>query len=128
MDNQRPMSEMMSVTMEKIRDMVDVNTVIGDPVNIDANHVIIPVSKVSFGFASGGSDFGKQSDKTALKFGGGSGAGVNVVPIAFLIYSNGEFRILPVPVPASNTSDRIIEMVPDILNKIEGYLNKKGEE
>lgn len=124
--DKHPMSEMMSVTMEKIRDMVDVNTVVGQPMTVSEETTIIPISKVSFGFASGGSDFGKQSE-TPLKFGGGSGAGVNITPIAFLTVTAGEIRMIPVPVPVSNTVDRAVEMVPDILNKIEEFLNHRKE-
>jgi sporulation protein YtfJ len=122
---------MLDSTIAKIREMVDVNSVIGEPITADGV-TIIPVSKVSVGFAGGGSDFTtKNSAGKDTPFGGGAGAGVNVVPIAFLIVKDGNVRMLPVATPANTTADRIVEMVPDTLDKvasfIDSHLEKKGE-
>ena len=122
---------MLDSTIAKIREMVDVNSVIGEPITADGV-TIIPVSKVSVGFAGGGSDFTtKNSAGNDTPFGGGAGAGVNVVPIAFLIVKDGNVRMLPVATPANTTADRIVEMVPDTLDKvasfIDSHLEKKGE-
>ncbi len=122
---------MLDSTIAKIREMVDVNSVIGEPITADGV-TIIPVSKVSVGFAGGGSDFTtKNSAGKDTPFGGGAGAGVNVVPIAFLIIKDGNVRMLPVATPANTTADRIVEMVPDTLDKvasfIDSHLEKKGE-
>ena len=122
---------MLDSTIAKIREMVDVNSVIGEPITADGV-TIIPVSKVSVGFAGGGSDFTtKNSADKDTPFGGGAGAGVNVVPIAFLIVKDGNVRMLPVATPANTTADRIVEMVPDTLDKvasfIDSHLEKKGE-
>ena len=122
---------MLDSTIAKIREMVDVNSVIGEPITADGV-TIIPVSKVSVGFAGGGSDFTtKNSAAKDTPFGGGAGAGVNVVPIAFLIVKDGNVRMLPVATPANTTADRIVEMVPDTLDKvasfIDSHLEKKGE-
>ena len=122
---------MLDSTIAKIREMVDVNSVIGEPITADGV-TIIPVSKVSVGFAGGGSDFTtKNSAGKDTPFGGGAGAGVHVVPIAFLIVKDGNVRMLPVATPANTTADRIVEMVPDTLDKvasfIDSHLEKKGE-
>ena len=123
---------MLENTISKIREMVDVNSVIGDPISTPDGVTIIPVSKVSVGFGGGGSDFvSKHPNQQENPFGGGAGAGVKVVPIAFLIVKDGNVRILPVAAPASTTADRIVDLVPDVLDKVSAFLDsrteKKGE-
>ena len=123
---------MLENTMAKIREMVDVNSVIGDPITTPDGVTIIPVSKVSVGFGGGGSDFvSKHPNQQENPFGGGAGAGVKVVPIAFLIVKDGSVRMLPVAAPASTTADRIVDLVPDVLDKVSAFLDsrteKKGE-
>ena len=110
---------MLENTIAKIREMVDVNSVIGDPITTPDGVTIIPVSKVSVGFGGGGSDFTKGNDA----FGGGAGGGVKVTPICFLIVQNGSVRMMPVAAPASTTADRIVEMVPDTLDKISAFID-----
>lgn len=125
---------LMAETMEKIRSMVDVNTIIGDPIVTHDGTTLIPISKVTFGFGSGGSDFKPRnsSDSAPLCFGGGGGAGVSISPVAFLIVSEGNARILPVNMPADNSTDRLIEMIPDAVNGIQNFVSnrrsKKTEE
>jgi sporulation protein YtfJ len=116
----------MEVTMSKIREMVDVNTIVGNPVQA-GEVTIIPVSKVSFGFASGGSDFATKNQPAGKDnaFGGGSGAGVNIVPVGFLIVRGDNVKMLPVAVPASSTADRVLEMVPEVVDKISEMIPKK---
>ena len=123
---------MLENTISKIREMVDVNSVIGDPITTPDGVTIIPVSKVSVGFDGGGSDFvSKHPNQQENPFGGGAGAGVKVVPIAFLIVKDGSVRMLPVAAPASTTADRIVDLVPDVLDKVSAFLDsrteKKGE-
>lgn len=123
---------MLENTISKIREMVDVNSVIGDPITTPDGVTIIPVSKVSVGFGGGGSDFvSKHPNQQENPFGGGAGAGVKVVPIAFLIVKDGSVRMLPVAAPASTTADRIVDLVPDVLDKVSAFLDsrteKKGE-
>ena len=121
MSNSLP--NMLENTIAKIREMVDVNSVIGEPIVV-GDTTIIPVSKVSVGFGGGGSDFTKGSDA----FGGGAGGGVKVQPICFLVVNkDGNVRMMPVAVPANTTADRIVEMVPDTLDKITAYLDSKKE-
>ena len=123
---------MLENTIAKIREMVDVNSVIGDPITTQDGVTIIPVSKVSVGFGGGGSDFvSKNVNHKENPFGGGVGGGVKVKPVAFLIVKDGSVRMLPVAAPANTTADRIVEMVPDTLDKIVEFIDshtKKKDE
>lgn len=114
------LSNMMQDTISKIREMVDVNSVIGEPIMLPDGVTIIPVSRVSVGFGGGGSDYAKS---TKDDFGGGVGGGVKVTPICFLIVKDGNVRMMPVAVPANTTADRIVEMVPDTLDKISAFID-----
>ena len=122
MSNKLP--NMLESTIQKIREMVDVNSVIGQPITTPDGVTIIPVSKVSVGFGGGGSDF-VNNKGGENPFGGGVGGGVNVTPICFLIVSEGNVRMMPVAAPASTTADRIVEMVPDTIDKLTAYLDSK---
>ena len=112
---------------EQIREMVDANTVVGQPITTQDGVTLIPVSKLSFGFATGGSDFGKTQN-VAKNFGGGAGAGVNVMPIAFLVVKDGSVRLLPVAPPPGDTVSRVVDLVPEMFEKVTGYIDKKGAE
>lgn len=117
---------MLENTIAKIREMVDVNSVIGDPITTPDGVTIIPVSKVSVGFGGGGSDFvSKNVNHQDNPFGGGVGGGVKVNPIAFLIVKDGNVRMLPVAAPANTTADRLVEMVPDTLDKLAAFLDSR---
>lgn len=126
----------MKTAMESIKDMVDVNTVVGDPVEAPDGSVIVPVSRVTFGFAAGGGDFeggreggggknGDSGDGAAHPFAGGSGAGVSVQPVGFLVVGQGTVRMLPVHGGA--VVDRFIEMAPGILAQLKTMLRRDGE-
>lgn len=121
MNEQHPISGIMGITMDKLKEMVDVNTIIGDPIKIDEKTTVIPISKVSFGFASGGSDLPAKQPKDL--FGGGSGAGVSIQPLAFLIISDGNAKLLQMSVNAS-TPNALVNMIPDVVEKISGMVNK----
>ena len=115
---------MLENTIAKIREMVDVNSVVGDPITTPDGVTIIPVSKVSVGFGGGGSDFvSKNVNHQENPFGGGAGGGVKVTPIAFLIIKEGSVRMLPVAAPANTTADRLVEMVPDVLDKVSNFID-----
>ena len=114
---------MLENTIQKIREMVDVNSVIGEPITNPDGVTIIPVSKVSVGFGGGGSDFVKNENS----FGGGVGGGVKVNPICFLIVKDGNVRMISVPAAANTTTERIVEMLPDTLDKLTAYLDSKKE-
>ena len=123
---------MLENTIAKIREMVDVNSVIGTPITTPDGVTIIPVSKISVGVGGGGSDFvSKNPNKQENPFGGGAGGGVKVTPVAFLVVKEGSVRVLPIPAPANTTADRIVEQVPDVLDKLADFIDsrmeKKGE-
>lgn len=132
MENSHPIENLMRTTMENLRDMIDVNTVIGEPVETSDGKCIIPISKVSFGFASGGSEFPhtKPVDNHDANhpFGGGSGAGVSVKPVAFLVLQGDSVRLLPVD--HDNTYDRIVDTVPQVLDLLKDLVKgtKKDKE
>ena len=121
----KTLPNMLDNTISKIREMVDVNSVIGNPITTPDGVTIIPVSKVSVGFGGGGSDFSNKNGDNP--FGGGVGGGVKVSPVCFLIIKDGAVRMMPVAEPASSTADRIVEMIPDTLDKITSYLDSKKE-
>ena len=133
--NQHPIEGLMTTAMNSIQDMIDVDTIIGAPIQTANNVVIIPISKVSFGFAAGGSEFkGETIDEYSKKdkeediqyrlpFGGGSGAGVSINPIAFLVVQDDKVRLLPVT--HDSTIDKLLDYVPDLLEKANNLLVKK---
>ena len=129
MEKNHPIGELMATTMQKIKEMVDVNTIVGTPIRTVEGITIIPVSKVSFGFGSGGSDFVVKNQQATDNhpFGGGSGAGINIVPVAFLIVNGESVKLLPVAPPAGGTMDRVVEMVPEVLEKVSEFFSKKKE-
>ena len=114
---------MMEASMGKIREMVDSNTVVGEPIVTADGVTLIPVSRLSFGFGVGSGDYGKQTDK----LGAGAGAGVRVEPMAFLVIKDGVTRMLPVGTPAITTVDRLVEMVPQVMDRVESFLDRKRE-
>lgn len=122
-EKKNAISAMMEASMGKIREMVDSNTVVGEPIVTADGVTLIPVSRLSFGFGCGGGDYGKQPDK----MGAGAAAGVRVEPMAFLVVKDGVTRMLPVGTPAITTVDRIVEMVPQVMDRVEGFIDKKRE-
>lgn len=124
MDKKNSVNELMRSTMEKIHEMVDTNTIVGQPITTPDGVTLIPISKVSFGFGTGGGDYGKTQPS---KFGGGGAAGVNIDPVAFLVIRDGVTRVLPVAAPPVSTLDRIVEMVPDVMDKVENYFDKRAK-
>lgn len=122
-----PIENLMKSTMENITNMIDVNTIVGDPVETKDGSLIIPISKVSFGFASGGSEFNTclNSDNPKYPFGGGSGAGVSVKPVAFLVIKCDSVRLLPLE--QNGSYDRVIDSIPQIIDTIKGLMKKEDE-
>lgn len=121
-----PLSEMLSGTMDKLHTLADAGTIVGDPITTPDGVTILPVSKVSFGYAGGGSDFGAKStgDKPNL-FGGGQGGGVNITPVAFLVIKEGNVRVLPIAEPASTSLDRALDLLPELVDRIAGLLRDR---
>ncbi|MGN1107088.1 MAG: GerW family sporulation protein [Huintestinicola sp.] len=117
--------ELITASMDKIHEMADANTIMGKPVKLDGGVTIIPVSKVSYGFAGGGSDLPSKTDKEL--FGGASGAGITVTPLGFLVVSNGEVQLMQMNLDVS-TSSAIVNMVPEVFNKVAGLFKKDKNE
>ena len=119
-----PLSEMLGDTMSKIREMIDVNTVVGEPITTPDGVTIVPVTKVSIGYGGGGSDFVTKNYPAGRDnaFGGGAGAGVSITPVAFLVIRGENVRMLPIAEPASTSVDRLIELLPDLLDKADDFL------
>lgn len=109
-------------TIEKVKDLVNVSTIIGEPIKVDNGVTIIPVSKVTYGFASGGSDFPSKSNQDI--FGGGGGAGVTITPVAFLVidaYGNVDIKHITA---FDNSAERVVSLVPEMFDKVSGAINK----
>ncbi len=123
--DKHPVGDLMSTVMEKLREMIDVDTVVGKAITTPDGTTIIPVSKVAFGFGAGGADMSNNEKAADLSFGGGSGAGVNISPVAFLIVQGDTVKLMPVAKPAGNTIDRVVEMIPDIVDKLDSFINKQ---
>lgn len=118
----------LGVTMDKIKEMVDVNTVIGDPIPTQDGTTVIPISRVSYGFASGGTDLPSKVQPNKGLFAGGSGAGITITPIAFLAVKNGSVRILQIE-PYFSPVDRALEKIPDVMDKLNALVqNFRGEQ
>ena len=121
---EHPIQGIMNVTMDKIHEMVDANTIIGKPIKTDDGTTILPVSRISFGFASAGTDFDGKNAANKDLFGGGSGAGVNIQPVAFLVVKDGCVRTIQLS-DGSNTIDRALTMLPELVDKVSALLKKE---
>ena len=115
-------SGIIATAIDKIKDMVDCQTIIGDPIDAGDGIKVIPISKVTYGFASGGSDFPTKTSKEL--FGGGGGAGVTIQPVAFLVINKGEVSVKYICEGSESSAERIIGMVPDVVNKVGDIINK----
>ena len=122
-----PIDGLMSTAMQNIKEMVDVDTIVGAPVETPDGSVIIPISRVGFGFAAGGSEFGKKENEAEAMFGGGSGGGVSISPVAFMVVGQGQIKLLPIE-QANNPIDRILDMVPGLVEKVDEKINQKKAE
>ena len=121
---EHPIQGLMNVTMDKIRQMADSNTIIGKPIKTDDGTTILPVSRISFGFASAGTDFDGKNAANKDLFGGGSGAGVNIQPVAFLVVKDGCVSTIQLS-DGSNTIDRALTMLPELVDKVSALLKKE---
>ena len=138
MMNEHPIEGLMKTAMQNIKEMVDVNTILGDPVETPDGSVIIPVSRVTFGFAAGGSEFeagagktkevrggaNQSDDKAKMPFGGGSGAGITLNPVAFLVVGKDQTRLLPVE--GNMLVDRLLDAAPQLIEKVQGLIRGEG--
>lgn len=124
---EHPINGLMETAMQSIKDMVDVNTIVGEPVESKDGTVIIPISKVSFGFGAGGSDFGQKNLTNAdANFGGGSGGGATIEPVAFMVVGQEQIKLMPIEKNTSPVED-IIDSVPTLLDKVIRAFKKKGD-
>ena len=127
MEKKDHLSELMSVTMEHVRAMADANTISGTPIQA-VGVTLIPVSRLSFGIAGGGTEFStKKQPASDPAFGGGSGASAKLEPVAFLILRGGSVKLLPVAPPPATTVDRVIEAVPEVVDKVTDFIEKQQE-
>ena len=122
MSEHHPIEGLMQTAMESLKAMVDVNTILGDPVETPDGSVIVPVSRVSFGFAAGGTEFEVENrrDGGGFPFGGGSGAGISLQPVAFLVVGQGQIRLLPIE--GNAVVDRLLDMAPKVMEQLQGIL------
>ena len=126
---EHPIGELMQTAMSSIKDMVDVNTVIGDPVDASGGATIIPISKVSFGYVTAGGDLTskeqpRRTEPVDFPFAGGSGAGVSVQPVGFLVVQDGSVRMLPAT--CATVADRMVELIPTVMEDVKNLLSKSG--
>lgn len=131
MENKNPINELMQESMAKIRELADTNTIVGQPIQTPDGVTLIPISRVSMGMGGGGTVFGRKQDVNPEgNLGSGLGVGVRIDPVAFLIVKDGYTRVMPVAVPPMNTIDRIVEMAPDVVDKVTNFIDsrKKKEE
>lgn len=131
--SEHPINGMMGLSLDKIREMADANTIVGTPITAPDGTMLIPISKVSFGFATGGADFGgheKETEKASgtitdrkSNFGGGAGAGVNITPIAFMVIPpDGDVRMMTIGEPVSTALDRVVDIIPDLLTRVQDFI------
>lgn len=124
-EKKHPINDFSESTVQKIKDMIDVNTIVGTPITTADGTMVIPVSKVSLGFLSSGADWGQNPGKET--FGCATGTGVTINPVAFLIVKDGSVKLIPVNPPAGSTVDRVIDIVPDVLDKATEWFSKDKE-
>ena len=126
MERNHPVSELMAETIQQIRNAVDANTVVGEPI-VAGEITLIPVSKISLGFGTGGSEMGGKAPKALGEnpFGGGGGAGLKVIPVCFLVVSGGMVKVLPVDAAPETSLDRVVDLIPDLVNKLTSYLEER---
>ncbi len=121
--SEHPIQGIMDSTMQKIKEMVDVNTIVGDPMSTPDGATIIPISKVSFGFVSGGSDLNTKQEKPKEPFAGGSGAGITIAPVGFIVIKGDDIRMLQISNNPTSV-DKLIDMAPDLIERIKALFTK----
>ena len=126
MDN-NPIGALMQTTMENVKNILKVDTVVGDPIYTPDGITLVPISKISVGFGGGGVEFGNKKPGEPRPYGGGNGTGVKIDPIGFLVIKEGTVRMINITPPASNTVDRIIDMVPQVIDRVDSFIAKQKE-
>lgn len=125
--DKNPIGELMQTTMENVKNMLKVDTVVGEPIVTPDGITLVPISKISVGFGGGGVEFGNKTAANARPYGGGNATGVKIDPIGFLVIKDGTVRMINVTPPASNTVDRIIDMVPQVIDRVDAFITKQKQ-
>ena len=130
MENERinPIGDLMQTTMENVKNILKVNTVVGDPIVTPDGITLVPISRISVGFGGGGVEFGAKRKDGERPYGGGNATGVKIDPYGFLVIKDGVVRMINVTPPASNTVDRIIDLVPEVIDRVDAFISKQKEE
>ncbi len=128
MDNTNPIGELMQTTMENVKNILKVDTVVGDPIFTPDGITLVPVSRISVGFGGGGLEFGAKKAGENRPYGGGNATGVKIDPIGFLVIKDGNIRMVNIMPPANTTIDRIIDLVPQVIDRVDSFINKQNEE
>ncbi len=123
MDN-NPISQLMQTTMENVKNVLKVDTVVGDPIITPDGITLVPISKISLGFGGGGVEFGAKKAGDDRPYGGGNATGVKIEPIGFLVIKEGTVRMINITPPASTTVDRIIDLVPQVMDRVDNFIDK----
>ena len=130
MENEKvnPSGELMQTTMENVKNILQVDTVVGDPIVTPDGITLVPISKISIGFGGGGVEFGPKRKDGPQPYGGGNATGVKIEPFGFLVIKDGVVRMINVTPPANNTVDRIIDLVPQVMDRVDAFIAKQKEE
>ena len=126
--DKNPIGELMQNTMENVRNILKVDTVVGDPIHTPDGIMLVPISKISVGFGGGGVEFNQKKVGENRPYGGGNATGVKIEPIGFLIVKDGTVRMVNVTPPANNTVDRIIDLVPQVMDRVDAFIDKQKNE
>ena len=126
--DKNPIGELMQNTMESVKNMLKVDTVVGDPIYTPDGITLVPISRISVGFGGGGVEFSNKKSGETRPYGGGNATGVKIDPIGFLVIKEGVVRMISVAPPASNTVDRIIDLVPEVMDRIDAFVEKNKKE
>ena len=128
MDNKNPIGELMETTMDTVKNILKVDTVVGDPIFTPDGITLVPVSRISVGFGGGGIELSSKKGGETRPYGGGNATGVKIDPIGFLVIKEGNVRMINILPAANTTVDRIIELVPQVIDRVESFINKQNEE
>ena len=125
MENINPIGELMQSTMDNVRSMLKVDTVVGDPIVTPDGITLIPISRISVGFGGGGVEFSSKKIGQERPYGGGNATGVKIEPIGFLVIKEGVIRMINVTPPANTTVDRLIDLVPQVIDRVDNFIEKQ---
>ena len=125
MENTNPIGELMQTTMENVKNILKVDTVVGDPIYTPDGITLVPISRISVGFGGGGVEFGAKKEGDSRPYGGGNATGVKIEPMGFLVIKEGNIRMINVTPPATTTVDRLIDMVPEVIDRVDAFIERQ---